>query len=86
MGANGAHPAAVNTVRCLGPNCNAVRLTANHWFVCERTNIYGAGEAFRCFPYEPGMPLEAHQHPVCGPGCAQKLFEKYLTRPSGERG
>jgi hypothetical protein len=85
MGANQAHPAMVNTVRCMGPNCHAVRLTANRWFVCARTSTDGAANAFICFPYEPGMPLEAHQQPVCGPGCAQKLFEKYLTRPAADK-
>ena len=41
-----ANPYLFDTVKCAGPNCDAVRLQANHWFVCSRTKFGVAPAAF----------------------------------------
>lgn len=73
-------------VCCAGPGCSMERRAVNHWFVVLVTKA----TAFVCMPYNrsslgklyrhhPGITI----HPVCGFGCAQKLFEQYMH---GERG
>ena len=69
------NPYAVQTVRCAGPNCEAVRKEVNHWFVVSTIN-----GRFIAEPFESWGDLDAHDHPVCGSACAQKLFEQYLSK------
>lgn len=69
------NPFAVQTVRCAGPNCEAIRKEVNHWFVVSTV----AGR-FIAEPFESWEDLSANDHPVCGQACAQKLFEQYLSK------
>jgi hypothetical protein len=73
------NPFTVQTVRCAGPGCTNVRREANHWFV---TRSIGVEEKrrFLCFPFAPGYKLKKFDEPACGGACAQKLFEKYLSK------
>jgi len=69
------NPYTIQTVRCAGPNCEAVRKEVNHWFVVSTIN-----GRFIAEPFESWGDLDAHDHPVCGQACAQKLFEQYLSK------
>ena len=60
--------------RCAGPNCDQMRKDTNHWFV-----TLVADGAFGCWPFDPKIPIQADEKPVCGQQCAQKLFEQYLS-------
>ena len=75
------HPGEVHTVRCLAPNCTAVKGSVNHWLV-----ITIVADNFMCEPHYEGYKLGRRDYPVCGRACAQKMFEKYLTdsQVSGE--
>lgn len=64
------NPCDVNTVRCAV--CGKLRETVNHWF------LIWIGIAFHCFPFD-AAPRTPDDNPVCGQGCAQKLYEKWMT-------
>lgn len=68
------NPYVRESVHCAGPNCDAVRKEANHWFVID------AGREFECWLYDPEVGLDDDVLPVCGQQCAQKLFEQWLTK------
>lgn len=70
-----SNPYKVATVRCAGPNCEAVRKEVNHWFVVSTINGRFVAE-----PFESWGDLDTHDNPVCGQACAQKLFEQYLSK------
>ncbi len=70
-----SNPFAVETVRCAGPGCEAVRRECNHWFV-----VFLVDAEFHCYPLDVDGELDPAERPVCGQACAQKLFEKFLSR------
>jgi hypothetical protein len=63
---------AVNTVRCAGPNCEAVKGTVNHWYICTIVN----GKIFACREFF--YPLEEDDRPVCGQECAMKVLQGFF--------
>jgi len=70
-----ANKYVIETVRCAGPGCDAVRKEANHWFLCVDD-----GDLFFCRKF--GKKIEDEESPVCGQACAQKLFEQWLQKTS----
>ena len=71
-------------IHCAGPNCEAVRKEANHWFLITfiAATLDGAEPAFYC----RGMvtdDIQPEEMPACGQQCAQKLFEQYLNNRIG---
>jgi hypothetical protein len=73
------NPHVVTSIRCAGPNCQAVRKEANHWFLVtliEKSE--GVDAAFYCRALEPD-DLQPEEKPVCGQACAQKIFEHWLA-------
>ncbi len=73
------NPYVVLTVKCAGAGCSNVRGHANHWFV---TSVEDG--VFICRGYSARISLRENDEPVCGQACAQKVFERYLTK-GGER-
>lgn len=71
-----SNPFAVETVRCAGPGCEAVRRDCNHWFVIVTGE---ESPAFKCWPFDK-IALMDQAKPVCGQACAQKLFEQFLSK------
>ena len=72
------NPAKINTVRCMAVPCEQIKREANHWFVVAITDV-ADDKGFICFRYTDGMELAEYEKPVCGPACAQRMFEKFLT-------
>jgi len=70
-----ANPFSVQTIRCAGPNCEAVRREVNHWFV-----VFESDGEFMSYPLDVDAELDPAERPVCGQSCAQKLYEQYLSK------
>jgi hypothetical protein len=71
--------AAVNTIRCMAKPCEQVRKSGNHWFVVWTDDPRGI---WHCVAYSPGMLAavgEDQARTVCGSGCAQIMFQRYLA-------
>lgn len=76
---NGSAPSGeVNTVRCTAYPCQQVKQSSNNWFIVWSD---GAGGMFHCVDYSREMfqAVGSQARTVCGPGCAQKLYEKFLS-------
>jgi hypothetical protein len=70
-----ANTYVLNSVRCAAPACNEVREgSERHWFI----TLVRQGD-FRCRPYDPEVPLQTSEQPVCGQACALRLFDHYLA-------
>jgi hypothetical protein len=75
MSTSNRNPYQVTTVRCAAPGCSNLRRQANHWFVAVEQE-----DAFFCRPYLHDAQIATTEKPVCGQACAQKIFERYLTK------
>lgn len=68
----------VDTVRCAVVGCYAVKGASNHWYIVWAD---AAGGMFHCVEYTRDMfrTIGDRARVVCGPGCGQKIFEKFLS-------
>lgn len=68
----------VRTVRCCAFPCDQVKRESNNWFIVWSDDPAGM---FHCVGYTEAMfELVGDQARVaCGPACAQKLIEKFLS-------
>lgn len=76
---NGSAPSGeVNTVRCTAYPCQQVKQFSNNWFIVWSD---GAKGMFHSVEYSREMltAIGGQARTVCGPGCAQKLYEKFLS-------
>ena len=74
----------VNTVRCTAYPCEQVKQSSNNWFIVWSDGAGAgnvAGGMFHCVDYSREMfqAIGSQARTVCGPGCAQKLYEKFLS-------
>jgi hypothetical protein len=65
---------ALHTLRCAACSCCQIRTeVGHHWLI----TVVSAGK-FVCRSYDPQLPLRRSERPVCGQGCALRVFDSFL--------
>lgn len=78
---NDPNTGSVSTVKCTAYPCEQIKRQSNNWHIVWSD---GPGGMFHSVDYTEGMlrVIGDQARVVCGPACAQRLYEKYLSGKS----